>query len=61
MTLKEKLLATIRQANASCTMEGRAVAEIVADRVGEGDDERMIVAVLNEVIGWATAFKLACK
>jgi len=60
-TVKEKLLAKIREANDSCTTEGRAVAEIVADLVGEGYDEKLIVTVLDEVIGWAEAFKKVCK
>ena len=59
-TLKEKLLAKIREANDSCTTEGRAVAEIVADAL-DVMDEKMIIAVLDEVIGWAESFKLACK
>ena len=59
-TVKEKLLAKIREANASGTTEGRVVAEIVADAL-DVMDEKMIIAVLDEVIGWAEAFKKVCK
>jgi len=57
LTVKERLLAKIREANDSGTTEGRAVAEIVADQLAAKDTNLVIIASLDAVIGWAEAFK----